>query len=476
MSPTSPGARSPAGIAPSKAKGGKPPKPALTGIAGLVKDSAGFNSARKTKVTVLIQPHYVGGKGGKGGGGSKPGSFAAGLAGEDGGEPPNAPPYPAYLKGEELGVPGGRNTYVMELIQGTTQAQMNYNAMLGVTYTWERWDISHASKDPGRAALEAAAISLKRADREHESGAMEAAGRRWADFADDQAAAQQAAESRKEIEGQSLTSRIKDRFSNEIAAPLAGASWVVGAGGALIDTVSDARPQRRYEKEMPWPNKEGLYLVRAIARPDSYVDGKEEDGSDRVVRRAPSIATMVVEIQDPKKIGKEAVDKSDADLAQGEGEPCGRREVRRRREGHRGGARRGRAGEAPGRGLEPRPDHRGLRGEAEGALGVRKGRPDQDVAPQRGGRGALRPVRARVQARRGGQVEEEAGPAQGLLHQPDHRSDDPAAARPPRAARHRPRQRGPRQARRALPALRRLVEGVGGDPGGQAQDRRGRHQ
>ena len=46
-------------------------------------------------------------------------------------------------------------------------------------------------------------------------------------------------------------------------------AWLVESGGNLLSTVVDARPQRRQEIDMPWPRKEGVFLVRCVAQPSA---------------------------------------------------------------------------------------------------------------------------------------------------------------------------------------------------------------
>ena len=68
------------------------------------------------------------------------------------------------------------------------------------------------------------------------------------------------------------------------------------------------------EKEFPWPNKPGLFCIRRIAVVDATVEGKTPDGSDNIVRHAPSVATMLAEVKDPQSIANEAADQAELDL------------------------------------------------------------------------------------------------------------------------------------------------------------------
>jgi hypothetical protein len=291
----------------------RPPKPRFAGLDSLVANQDALKQLMTGEVTFLVIPYYEGGKKGGAKDGAS-GSDTAGLSGKDKGEPPNAPAFPSYLTGNDQAATGSYSTYTMELVYGDNSITQSLAAMTWVTYTWEKWDLGNATRDSLQATLKTAAIAQAKKDPSRESGVFEATGRHWADDAKQAKEDYENAAKAKAVRGQSKWSAVKDFLSNEVSLQLAPFSWITSAGGNMLETVSVARPQRRVEKEMPWPSKPGVYVIRCIAQVDAMVDGKNPDGSDNIVRHAPSVATMLVEVKDPQSIASEAADKPELDL------------------------------------------------------------------------------------------------------------------------------------------------------------------
>lgn len=80
--------------------------------------------------------------------------------------------------------------------------------------------------------------------------------------------------------------------------------WVVRA----FSTVFGSNP--RYEKEIPFPDENGYYLVRCVAQP--RIIGDEEDGN--AIIRMPSLATKVVEVKNIQVRTSEELDAQDQNL------------------------------------------------------------------------------------------------------------------------------------------------------------------
>src|SRR5690606_20624357 len=80
--------------------------------------------------------------------------------------------------------------------------------------------------------------------------------------------------------------------------------WVV----RVFSTVFGSNP--RYEKEIPFPDENGYYLVRCVAQP--RIIGDEEDGN--AIIRMPSLATKVVEVKNIQVRTSEELDAQDLNL------------------------------------------------------------------------------------------------------------------------------------------------------------------
>jgi hypothetical protein len=187
--------------------------------------------------------------------------------------------YRASLVGAELGTPGGKTPYSMNLKYDDAPglAGKVFEAMNPVNYTWELYEADQASRRVGRL-----------------ESALDEFGYIRKTTAADTAAAQ-------EDEQRALQERdAKALAADLLAEKLESATLAVRYTGAVFNLAADATNPRDWAREVVWPEREGIFVIRVVAQP---VDRPQQDGT--IIRHRPSIATKAVTVQSPTKIGEQ---------------------------------------------------------------------------------------------------------------------------------------------------------------------------
>jgi hypothetical protein len=216
----------------------------------------------------------------------------------------NVPALPATLKGPELQPTHGTGTYTMDLDYSSTgsdllsqvTARMNF-----VTYHWERFDITDLVLK-GLYGKNAKALKQQAISKNAEVGPLAATGRR-AEYAYEDLK-QESENSASDLlhPTQSATTGSASEVASKAIAnyenlTLLPASAIVAAGGWALGALADLLGGTFEEREIPWPDKPGYYMVRCIAQPDSSGDS----------HRAASVAVKTVELRSLEKLAKNAL-------------------------------------------------------------------------------------------------------------------------------------------------------------------------
>lgn len=211
---------------------------------------------------------------------------------------------PATIKGPELQPTHGTGTYRMELdyssfgsdLLSQVAARMNY-----VSYHWERFDITDMVLK-GLTSQDRKALKQQPVSDSAEVGPLAATGRRAEyDYEDLKQETKNSASDLLHPTQNATTGSPSEIASKAIAnyenLTLLPASAIIHAGGFALGALADLVGGTFEEREIPWPNKPGYYLVRCIAQPDSQGD----------TRRAASVAVETVELRSLEKLAKNAL-------------------------------------------------------------------------------------------------------------------------------------------------------------------------
>lgn len=207
------------------------------------------------------------------------------------------PAWPATIRGEELQAPGGIGTFSMMLDYRSAGPDLLSQASAAsnlVLYRWKIWDVTRRARERGVTTTEGASALVEGgeagAGQEVEQGA--AAGARRGHVIREQM---------EDIE------HGAEDFGAGVAAfpvvlgPLAvlsvASSALVAAGGELIDTLADSMGGFSEEREIPWPEREGAYLIQSIAYP-------RPQGENGEIRYLPSRARKLVYVRNPRRLAQ----------------------------------------------------------------------------------------------------------------------------------------------------------------------------
>ncbi|MBE7519801.1 MAG: hypothetical protein HS107_11225 [Thermoflexaceae bacterium] len=205
----------------------------------------------------------------------------------------NRPAWPAEIRGEELQAPGGIGTFAMRLDYSGADADLLTQASAAsnlVLYRWKIWDVTRRARERGVTTTEGASelVESGEAGRGAEVEQGIAAGVRrehvireqWEDI-----------EHGVEDLGPALV------VLGPLAVLSAASSAIVAAGGELIDTLADSMGGFSEEREIPWPEREGAYLIQSIAYP-------RPQGENGEIRYLPSRARKLVFVQNPRRLAQ----------------------------------------------------------------------------------------------------------------------------------------------------------------------------
>lgn len=241
------------------------------------------------------------------------------------------PPFPARLEGPQQEVMRGIGTYRMVLDYAATTAdplmQIAYH-MNYVQYHWELFDITQVVKNSlGKAGEQeaartsvAAARAVKAVDalREEEKkarstpmapnaqvGTLDAAERRAENVSEQLAQEEQTARAQlrdplSAAKGGSAVDVVTRYIANELNLALLDVSALVAAGGISLGALSDLLAGPSLEQEVPFPNREGYFMIRCIAQPAP----RGPEGSER---RAASVATRIVQVRKPDIVARDVL-------------------------------------------------------------------------------------------------------------------------------------------------------------------------
>ena len=230
----------------------------------------------------------------------------------------NQPELPAQITGPTTQPTGGTGTYRMQLdysIAWPDLLSQVAEAMNWVNYHWERYDITELV----RQGLSEQAVAQRRhraVSEEAEVGRMLATERR-ARMAVEELAEETETSVNVLLDptGTALSGDPTEVVTNVIAAQanleLLPASAIISLGGISLGALADLMGGEFQEREIPWPRREGFYLVRCIAQPSPQGESGE-------FRRAASVATKVVEIRHARRLAREAIDLPHAQIAEKE--------------------------------------------------------------------------------------------------------------------------------------------------------------
>ena len=229
----------------------------------------------------------------------------------------NAPALPAKLVGPEMQPTKGTGTYRMDLdyaaVGNDTLSQVS-EAMNFVYYHWERFDITDLVVK-GLKKSDEKKLKRQKVSSENEVGSMAATERRAGDaYRDLEGDTENSIEDLLHPVQASSTGSAADIATKAIAnyenLTLLPASIIVSAGGWALGALADLMGGTFQEREIPWPEKPGYYLVRCIAQPSSQ-------GTSQ---RAASVATLTVELRDTKKLAENELLKPQAAIAEKQAE------------------------------------------------------------------------------------------------------------------------------------------------------------
>ncbi len=265
------------------------------------------------------------------------GDSAYGGAGSDADLTVNAPALGAEIIGPNGQVRNSTGTYTMRLdysVAGRDLLSQVVEAMNWVNYRWEIYDITSlfqrridehvarlkvqelegtpAPTGPAAADLELGAMRDQAISEENESGRMDAAGRRWERYVDNQIEdfennLSDLADPDAASDG-SMIDTIGTSLIAEFNLATTGLSATFGALAELINSFSDLLGGSFNDKEIPFPNRDGWFLIRCIAQP-----APRGEGETALVRPA-SVATKIVRVREIQAFTEQALADLDANL------------------------------------------------------------------------------------------------------------------------------------------------------------------
>ncbi len=258
-------------------------------------------------------------KGKKSGEGGK-GTWSSGAEylGNKEGESANRPAIPMTIDGLEIQPIGGIGTYSARLdysIAGHDTLSQVVEAMNWVNFHWEVYNITAiARKGLGKTYTEQ--NKHNPLSDEAEIGKMEATGRRFEIVGDELVE-----DTETSIKGLinpeessatgDLDELLLNTYANTLNIELLPVSAIIDYGGWAIGAFADLLSVDSQEREIPWPKKAGIYMIRVIAQPTPQ-------GRDDEILRAPSVATKIVEVINAKDIAKDGLTKPKAQIAEKE--------------------------------------------------------------------------------------------------------------------------------------------------------------
>ncbi len=205
----------------------------------------------------------------------------------------NRPAWPASIRGEELQAPGGIGTFSMQLDFTSagqdllTQASAASNLVL---YRWKIWNVTRRARERGVTSTEGASDLVESGEagpgRELEEGAAASARRGHV-----------VREQREDIEHGVEDLGPAVVILGPLAVLSAASSAIVAAGGELVDTLADSMGDFNDEREIPWPDREGAYLVQCIAYP-------RPQGESGEIRYLPSRARKLIFVRNPRRLAQ----------------------------------------------------------------------------------------------------------------------------------------------------------------------------
>ena len=246
------------------------------------------------------------------------------------------PPFPARLEGPQQEVKRGTGTYRMVLDYAATTAEPLLQIAYHMNYVQHHWELFNITdivknglgkageKEAGRTSAAAAQIVRKvdvlreeekkaRAtvvDPNAEVGTLDAAKRRGEQMAEELAAEEQMARAQLRdpaaaAEGGSAFDVVTRYLANQLNLELLDVSSITAAGGFAVGALSDLLTGPTSEQEIPFPNKEGYYMIRCIAQPTPRGPGGSE-------RRAASVATRIVQVRNAEAMAKDVLGEPEA--------------------------------------------------------------------------------------------------------------------------------------------------------------------
>jgi hypothetical protein len=190
--------------------------------------------------------------------------------------------WPATLEGPDYGSSGGRSVFMMKLNYASADTRVGrvFEAANHVNYLWELYEPGRAREQSGR--LESALDHFRESNRTISE--------------DTEQAQKEQAEAAAELDAK--------KFAVALAAEqLEPASRLVRFVGDVFNLVADAIDGQNSTREVVWPKREGIFVLRVVAQP---VDIPQEDGT--MLRRRPSVRTQTVTLKTAEQAAKDARD------------------------------------------------------------------------------------------------------------------------------------------------------------------------
>lgn len=249
----------------------------------------------------------------------------------------NAPALGAEIIGPNRQVRNSTGTYTMRLdysVAGRDLLSQVVEAMNWVNYRWEVYDITTlfqqrideqvarlrareeeeapAPTGPSAADVELDAMRNQAVSDANESGRMDAAERRWERYVENQIEdfennLSDLADPEAASDG-SLIDTISTSLIAEFNLATTGLAATFGALAELINTFSDLLGGSFNDKEIPFPNRDGWFLIRCIAQPNPRGEG------ETALVRPASVATKIVSVREIEAFTEQELADIDANL------------------------------------------------------------------------------------------------------------------------------------------------------------------
>ena len=221
---------------------------------------------------------------------------------EEGGRPFDLPSLPAQIRGLRVQPAGGTGIYVMDIDYRSAArgpmaeaARVSW-AMTETEYIWEVWNVSNAPE------VQAAQELIRRGREPESGGTRETIGRGAGTRRGFERVGQdvEGLEERIEAEQQAAIAeeRYVDALAEELNRSLMPLDIAARYGEQILRAVGDLTASDR-ERQIPW-EQEGTYVIRCVATINPHAREGER-------RRAPSIATRVVVVQQLERVSREAL-------------------------------------------------------------------------------------------------------------------------------------------------------------------------